>query len=180
MEKDIAHLRELESEATREKIAEIKTGEEAVKEADRLDQSRQATQERENLEAETEKKNEELVEMREEREERAASAESESTARTEEEKELLRVRLKETQLKEEEARRRFLENVSAKAEGRAVEEKPYVPPVPPALIPTSTTPVEPKKSFQFPKPKLPSIPMPKVEGYFPAKSPLFEKIWIIV
>ena len=33
MEKDIAHLRELESEAAREKIAEIKTGEEAVKEA---------------------------------------------------------------------------------------------------------------------------------------------------
>lgn len=206
MEKDIAHLRELESEAAREKIAEIKTGEEAVKEAERLEQSRQAAQERENLEAETEKKDEELIRMREQREERATSAESESAAKTEEEKELLRTRLKEAQLKEEESRRKFLENVAAKAEGRAVEaateggeprsekserEMPYIPPVPPVYprpvpspIPTPI-PAEPKKSFKFslpslkiPKPKLPAIPMPKVTGYFPAKSPLFEKIWI--
>ena len=187
MEKDIAHLRELESEAAREKIAEIKTGEEAVKEAERLEQSRQAAQEREESEVEAKRKKEELAEMREERAASVLNETGASVAEAEEKKELLRAQLKEAQLKEEENRRKFLEDVAAKAEGRAVEEKSYIPPVPPIPppIPPSPAPAEPKKSFKFPlpslkipKPKLPAVPMPKVTGYFPAKSPLFEKIWI--
>jgi len=187
MEKDIAHLRELESEAAREKIAEIKTGEEAVKEAERLEQSRQAAQEREESEVEAKRKKEELAEMREERAASVLNETGASVAEAEEKKELLRAQLKEAQLKEEENRRKFLEDVAAKAEGRAVEEKPYIPPVPPIPppIPPSPAPAEPKKSFKFPlpslkipKPKLPSMPTLKVEGYFPAKSPVFEKIWI--
>ncbi|MBI2041416.1 MAG: N-acetylmuramoyl-L-alanine amidase [Candidatus Nealsonbacteria bacterium] len=229
MEKDIARLREQESETVREKVAQLKTGEEAAKEAERLEESKQAAQEREELEAKAKRKEEELARARMDRAASAASDSSMAAKIEEEKKESLRAQLKEAQTKEEETRRKFLENVSAKAEGRAVEEKPYTPPIAPppvyqrpapqpvmppteapqakieipqppivpippislrpadlpAEAPLSGAKEEAKKPFKFPLPsislpkvKLPAIPVPKITGYFPGKSSIFEKIWV--
>lgn len=199
MEKDIARLRESEAETAREKIAELKTGEEAAKEARRLEQLKAAAEEREGLEIKEKEKQKELERLKLEREQRAASTEALSVEEEERQKETIRSQLKEAQLREEEERRRFLENVSAKAEGRAVEEKLYTPPAPsvptpdvgitppietpppPPITEQPTSPSPPiKKPFKFPRVQLPKVPVPKVEGYFPAKSSLFAKIWVRV
>lgn len=192
MEKDMARLREKEAELARERMAKIKTVEEAKREQERIEQSRKMAEERRGREEEAKRRERELERLKTER---AASAASDVTAaaeKGEKEKELLSARLREAQLKEEEARRKFIEKVSAKAEGRTVEEKPYVPPVPPALPTTPVRPAvppvqpaaptlpTPKKPFKFPTIRLPKIRLPKISGYFPSKPSIFKKIWIKV
>lgn len=228
MEKDIGRLREKEAEAAREKVAQLRTGQESQKEAEKLEQLRKAAEERERMEAEARRKEGELKMLREEREKRAAAAEVTAAEKEEEERERLRTQFKEAQMKEEEERRKFLEEVAEKAGEKPPEPPevpkplrpvppmppppptPIIPPPPPTPIvpplPLITPPVPPappapplpaeekipKKPFKFslpeirlprvqvPKVSLPKVSMPKVEGYFPAKPSVFEKIWIRV
>ena len=269
MEKDIAELRETEAEKTREKIVQIKTGGEITEEAERIEQSKKAAEERERAEAEARKKlaqNEALRRARQNAELLAGKTEEETAERK---KESLRTQLRETQLREEEERRKFLERVArqmgeekptpplpaevpqsgtkeglpadlpaeastgAKAGVSGAKERPTpvpppvlppAPPIPPAPVippkpaapkiltappapPAISAPTLLKKPFKIPlpsirlpsikipsikipKPKLPSIrlpkfqlpkvQLPKVNGYFPKKPSLFEKIWIRV
>lgn len=180
MEKDIARLREAESEKAREKIVQIRTGQESGKELERLKQLDKAAEERERMKAEAKRGEEELVRLRAEREEKAASASLWEATAAEEEKERLRAQFKEAQLKEEEERRKFLEKVEAKAEGREVEEKPIPPeieviPAPPEPPPTPPEiPVEPTEPvFVPPVPPVTSLPpeITPLPADLPAEAP---------
>lgn len=233
MAKDVARLREQEAETAREKIAEIQSGEELIKERARLEEAQKIAQERELLETETKVKEEfaQSEALRRARQNAEFSAGKEEANREELEKESLRAQFREAQAKEEEERRKFLENV-AKQSGEEAEptpvwpapprawpeplsaeapkakaepilpvepiipappEIPSVPAAPETTIPPPLPAESPKKPFKFPsvqlpkvqlpkiqipKVQLPKVQLPKIEGYFPAKSSIFAKIWI--
>lgn len=244
MEKDIAKLREHESETARQKISQIKTEEEAKQEEKKAEQLKKAAEEREKAEMEARKKEEELKKIKEGAALRESKFKLEASERATRERESIRAQLKEAQVREEAERRRFLESVAEKAGEPTppppplMSERPPVPPPippapiepalppPPALIETPAVPpllppkseivipqkepVAVKKLFKFsfplfkitkprlpriqlpkvklpkvqiPKVKLPKIqplkvPLPKLNGYFPQKPSIFEKIWI--
>lgn len=165
MEKDIARLRELESEATREKIAQIRTREETGLEAARIEQSKRAAQERETLEAESKRKEAELKKAREKAALREGELRSEESERAEEEKELLRAQFKEAQLKEEDKRRKFLESVEEKFEPRVIPTPPPPVPAPPQITPPPP-PVPPVQA-----PSLITPPAPPMSLPLPAEAP---------
>ena len=190
MEKDIARLREQESELARGKIAQIKTGEEARREADLSVEALAKAEEREKMEAEAKEKLAESEASRQARQNAELLAGKARDEAEEREKEKLRMQFREAQSKEEEARRRFLEGVARRAgearpEGAAEKAgeptpippapTPVPPPVPPLLsaeVPLSGTKAEAplKKPFKFslpslkiPKPQIPAIHLPKVQ-----------------
>ena len=148
MGKDVAALRETQAMQEREKIAEIKTEEEMQKEKERELRAQKAALEREMAEKEAKIKEEELKRLREEREKKAEVIEKEETKTEETRVEEFKGALKETQIKEEEERRRFLARVEAKVEGK--EELPS--PLPPAPPPPPPEPKRymPKLSFKKP------------------------------
>ncbi|MBI2626259.1 MAG: N-acetylmuramoyl-L-alanine amidase [Candidatus Nealsonbacteria bacterium] len=191
MEKDIARLRELESEEARGKIAEIKTGEELLREGGRIEQAQKAAEERERAEIEAKQKEEETKRIKEETALKEGELRLEESEREEQEKERLRSQFKEAQSKEEEARRKFLENISRQAgeepaptpppiPERPISQPPSpmpapVPPSPPApeIPPAPPLPAEapagakegvlPKKPFKLPSIRLPKVQLPKVQ-----------------
>lgn len=209
MEKDVARLREKESETAREKIAQLVTGEEAKKTADLSAEALARAEERARMEAEAKEKLAQSEASRRARQHAELLAGKEEEESEEAAKERLRAQLKEAHMKEEEERRKFLENIAAKSgekppEFREIPAPPPLRPAPPQTTsrpappaPPAPMPPAPKEPFKFPLPSLklpklkipsvqlpkiqmPKVPMPKVEGYFPQKPSIFEKIWVRV
>ena len=178
MGKDLTRLREKEAEIEREKIANLRTEEYLKLEQERTEQARIGAMERQKIEGVIRKKEEELKILREQREKREVEMEKGEVGVIESRKEEFREQLRETQQKEEEERKKFIERISAKAEGRE--------PAPPMPLPAETpsgAKAEPKPPFKFPaiqlpKVQLPKVPLPKIEGYFPKGPSFLEKLWI--
>jgi len=127
MEKDVAKLREAGAQEERQRVSELKTTQEAQKERERQEKARQAAQEREKAEKEAQRKREELKGMKEEREKKAEITEKEEVEREEVGAEKMKEALRQTQNREEEERKRFLQRIQAKAK----EEEPLIPVKPP-------------------------------------------------
>ena len=145
MEKDISNLREIEAGRERERVARIKTEEELVREKEREGFAQRAALERARAEKEAKEREEKVKKMREERERRESALNQIKTEKTEAIAGELRGALKETQTKEEELRKNFLNRVAARAEGR--EEAPVPPPIPPAIKEKPRPAAEPAKAF---------------------------------
>ena len=137
MQKDMSRLREIEARRERERVAKIKTEEEIVRDQERQKLAQQASLERNSAEKEAKEREERIMKMREEREVKEktfgqAQIEKKETAAGE-----FRGVLRETQNKEEELRKRFLERVEARAEGKeevsALPPLPSLPPTPPVI-----------------------------------------------
>ena len=201
MEKDLAKLREKEAEIEREKIAGLKTEEHLKLEQEKAGQARIEAAERQRMEEEAARKEKELKILREQRERKEAEMEKGEAGAIESRKGEFREQLRGTQQREEEERKRFIERISAKAEGREpappvspetppippeIPSAPPVPPIPPTpvlapLLPP-IPPAPPKQPFKFPSVKLPKVQLPKVllpkiNGYFP-HGLFLEKLWI--
>ena len=119
MQKDIAELRELESDQEREKISRLKTEEEAQREKIRKEMAQKAALERKFAEEEASRKEEEIKRLRETASAPLSEATAEPDAAT---------------AAEEEERKRFLERVETKAEDKEELPSPPPPPPPPPLV----------------------------------------------
>jgi len=133
MTKDMSKLRETEANRERGRVAEIKTAEEIVKEKEREKLARQAAVERDLAEKEAREREGMIVKIKEEREIRENISAQTKTEETEALTGEFRGALKETQIREEEARKRFLDRVAAKAEGREDVSAPSPPPALPVI-----------------------------------------------
>lgn len=185
MEKDLSRLRETEAQAEREKVAQLRAEQEEREEKERQEKARQEAEAKRRAEIEAQKRAEEIRRLREEREEKAAAESDSAMAAKEEERRVVEPRRLH---KEEEERRRFLERVTAKAEGREVPppERPAPPPVPrppgeapaPGEVRLERRPegAAPPKKFRLPK--IPKPPVPKISGIFPKKPSILNKIWV--
>jgi len=168
MQKDIAKLREVEAGQEREKVSQIKTEEELLKERARKELAQKAAQERILAEEQAKEQEEQIKKQRIERESsaQARAAEEEKTKQmgTEGFKDVL----KKTQAKEEAERKKFLQRIEAKAEGK--EELPLAPP--PPLPPLPVAPEKPSPLAGL-KEISKKIPRPVL------KKPSFvQKLWI--
>ncbi len=160
MEKDVAKLHETGAQKERQRVSELKTAQEVQKERERQEKASQAALDREKAEKEAQRKKQEVMGMKEEREKKAEITEKEEVkkegARAEEFKEALR----QTQAREEEERKRFLQRVQAKAK----EEEPLMPIKPPLPPPP-----------EIPKKEVPEKKISKISF----KKPSFaQKLWI--
>ena len=144
MEKDTSHLREIEARQERERLARIKTAEEIAREKEREKLAEKSALARDLAEQEAKAREERIIKMRETRTVEESAQAQAKTEQAEIATGEFRGALKETQAKEEELRKKFLDRVEARAEGR--EEAPPLPPVPPTL-----PIVEEKKSPEIPK-----------------------------
>ena len=165
MKKDIAGLRETQSKQERDRIAKIKTAEETQKEKARQERAEKAAEERELATKEVTRKEQDLKRMKESREKREKGLEKAEVQKEELRAEEFKSVLKETQTKEEEERKRFLERVEAKAEGKEEITPPLIRPIPPSI----------------PQPMPPPIPSSKKPAKIPAflkKPSLTQKLWI--
>ncbi|MFH1575650.1 MAG: glycoside hydrolase family 3 N-terminal domain-containing protein [Candidatus Nealsonbacteria bacterium] len=129
MEKDVSGLRETEARHERTKVAEIKTEQELAREKEREQLAHQAALERNLAEKEAKEREEKIRKMREAAIKKSEASQNESELEKEEKVEGFQEVLKETQTKEEEARKKFLDKVAAMDEGK--EEAPALSPLPP-------------------------------------------------
>ena len=184
MQKDISRLQETEAEKEREKITQLKTGEEEKLEEERRKRAHQEATLREEAEIGAQKKQEQLKRLKEEREKKEKILEQEEKVRQEFKAGGFREKFHEIQTKEAEERRRFLERVEERATGQPIQETPTPTPIPsPVFPPVSATPptpftppTPPEKRFEQERPEK-KIPEPL---FFksPRKPSLFDKLWI--
>lgn len=151
MQKDVAALREVEAKQEREKISHIKTAEEVQREQAREIEAQKSAEERKLAEEAAVKREEEMKRMREERKNQEAILDKEGIVRQEEKAEGFKEVMKETQIREEGERKRFLERVAAKAENLPVGTQDEI--ISPPLSPIATPKKEIPKSF-FKRPSL--------------------------
>jgi hypothetical protein len=188
MEKDLSRLREAEAQRERERIARLRVEEEKKQEKERLEIARREAEEKRKIEEEARKRMEEVRKLREQREKEAAVTKAFEKKEGEKKEELLGEKLKETQTKEEEERRKFLERVAAKAEGReeipsrpTPPEIPLKPPKPHLEVPL---PPKEKPVPLPPKPELPKVSkiskttLPRISGVFPKRPSVLNKLWV--
>ncbi len=151
MEKDLTRLREKEAQRERENVAKIKTIEEMAREKERQAQAIISAREREAAEKEAKDREERVKRLRMEREAKETTLGSEEIKKEESRTEDFRGVLQETQIKEEEERRRFLERVTAKAEGQIESgvsaPRPPAPPSSLPVLPELPQSLVPKPSF---------------------------------
>ena len=143
MEKDISRLRETEADRERERVSRIKTAEEIARDKEREKLAQRASLERDLAEKEAMAREERIKRMREEREAKKSVSTQIETKKTEAFTGGFRDALKETQAREEEQRKKFLDRIVARAEGR--EEVPVPPPIPPVIRETPRQAPEPPK-----------------------------------
>lgn len=140
MEKDTSKLRETEARQEREKVSQIKTEEEIAREREREALARQSALERDLAEKEAEEREKRVRMMKEEREAKESALTQINTKRAATATGEFQGALRETQTREEEERKRFLDRIEAKAEGRET----------PAIKPTEKLPEITKTSFKKP------------------------------
>ena len=129
MEKDTSKLREIEARQERERVGKIKTEEEMIGEKEREKLAEKASLERNLAEKEAREREERIKKMRGDRETKENAQAQINTEKAESITGEFRGALKETQMKEEELRKRFLARIEARAEG--IEEIPAPPPLKP-------------------------------------------------
>lgn len=149
MEKDLSRLREAEARMERERVSKIKTVEEIAREKERQEQARQSAIDRIAAENEAKEREERIKKQRMEREIKEGIISEKETVEATTRTEHFRDTLKEVQNKEDEARRKFMARVEAKAEGREV------PPAAPSPFPPIAR--------EMPRPNVPPVPEPKIE-----------------
>jgi len=126
MQKDISGLRETEARRERERVAKIKTEEEIIREKERQILAEKAAQERDLAEKEAKEKEERIKKMRETRETEENAQIQINNEKTESITGGFREALRETQTKEEETRKRFLDRITR----QAGEDSPVPPTLP--------------------------------------------------
>jgi len=185
MNKDVSILREAQAKQERDKIAEIRTGEERQEEKEKQARAQKAAAERAVAEKEAKAKEEEFKRLREEREQKESTLGKEEIEKQEVRAEGFKGILRETQAKEEEERKRFLKRVEAKAEGK---EAPAAPLATPPLPLSAEPPEKPGEKPEKLKPLqiLKKIPKPAFGKSFLKKIPeptfrrpsFTQKLWI--
>lgn len=169
MEKDLAKLREKEAQTERERIAGLKTEDYLRMERERQEQAKKEAEERQRMEEEAKRKEEELKILKKNREQREAEITQKEAEAKEFAGETFQKQLRETQEKEEEERRKFVERVSAEAEGRPIMPEPNIPEAP-AVTPPEVPVLPPEEP---PAPTVPPpIPVPPVAPPLPAEVPV--------
>ena len=177
MRKDVSKLQEAGAREERDRIAKLKTGEEERVEKEREQRARREAEERKKAEIESREKEKGLEEMKKEREKRIEVMTEEKLKKEELRAEDFKEKIQEVQTKEEEERRKFLERVESKAEGKETPLSP-LPPVIPRPAPAPSQPLEKEKPE-----KLPEKPSAESSHYGPyqvlSKKPsFFDKLWI--
>lgn len=146
MAKDLAKLHELAAQKERERIAKIKIAEEVEKEKVRQELASHEAETRKKLEEQASQREEAIKKAREERLKIGAEevGPPEEVGPQKESQMEFKEQLKETQSKEEAARRQFLEKIETLAEQQPV--RPTVPPIaPPALKQPASQTILPAK-----------------------------------
>ena len=134
-------------------MSQIKTEEELQREKEREEMAKKAAKERELAQEQAQKRQEEVKRLRQEREKKETILEKEEVQKEEVRTEGFKSALSETQAKEEEERKKFLERVEAKVESK--EEMPSPPPpVEPKATPAPATAALKKIAKKVPKPVL--------------------------
>ncbi|MFH1423433.1 MAG: glycoside hydrolase family 3 N-terminal domain-containing protein [Candidatus Nealsonbacteria bacterium] len=133
MEKDISRLRETEARQEREKVAGIKTAEEITKQKEREKLAQQAALERSSAEKEAKEREERIKRMRQEREVKENAMTETGAGKETANSSQFQDALKETQTREDEARKKFMARVEAKAEGKEIASAPS--PLPQVMLP---------------------------------------------
>lgn len=140
MQKDVAALREMEAIGEREKVSKINIEEAARKQKEKEATAQETAGQRVSEQEQAQRREEEVKRLREERIKREAETTKQEVASQEIKAEGFKDALRETQVKEEEERKRFLQRVEAKAEDKEV-------PLPPLPSPPPPLPEKPKKSI---------------------------------
>jgi len=191
MGKDVSGLREKEAQQERERVAKLRIQEQAEREKKEESKAQQEAEARKKAAQEAKKREEELVRLRQERKEAEKTEAAREIKEVEEKKEGFKETMKETQIREEQERRRFLERVAAKAreEGEETSPPPVRPTPPPLERPEPPPPPKPKTEAPkkpevlakttIPKPEIPRPTSPKDEvfgGQAKPKVPRIPKI----
>lgn len=180
MGKDVSSLRETQAQQERQRVAQMRVGEERNKEAAKQEVAARATQERGEAAKLDRAREEELTQLKEEGSLRAREAQRETGRRVEQRAKAMDEKMGQVQGTEEQTRKRFLERVEARVEGLPAEEEPIItkpripapaPPAPPIPTPRPVAPPRPVvKAAPTPPAGLPAEALAKVGG--PSRSPL--------
>ncbi len=179
MKKDVQKLREAEAQKERERIAQLRAEEEKRREEERLARAKEEAEARKRAEETASTKATATKEAIRSAIEKEATIKKEEVEIAEEKRKKLGEKLRETQVREEEERKKFLERVAAKAEGREPEPTPSRPASPPISSKEPGPPREaPTKKPKVGLPRIAKSRLPKVSGIFPKKPSVMNKVWV--